>query len=86
MSLTVDDVSLDALGPAPRTELLHVLMLPHLDGAERIGASGPTRGARLAELLRPRGGRLDLGCWRLASWRVWSDKKTDWPSPRRPAG
>ena len=28
---------LDALGPAPRTELLHVLMLPDLERADRIG-------------------------------------------------
>jgi len=28
---------LDALGPAPRAELLHVLHLPHLERAERIG-------------------------------------------------
>jgi hypothetical protein len=28
---------LDALGPAPRAELLHVLMLPDLDRVERIG-------------------------------------------------
>ena len=28
---------LDALGPAPRAELLHVLRLPDLDRAERIG-------------------------------------------------
>jgi hypothetical protein len=28
---------LDALGPAPRDELLHVLRLPYLDRAERIG-------------------------------------------------
>jgi hypothetical protein len=28
---------LDALGPAPRVELLHVLMLPNLERAERIG-------------------------------------------------
>ena len=28
---------LDALGPAPRAELLHVLMLPDLEHAERIG-------------------------------------------------
>ena len=28
---------LDALGPAPRAELLHVLMLPSLERAERIG-------------------------------------------------
>jgi hypothetical protein len=28
---------LGALGPAPRAELLHVLMLPDLERAERIG-------------------------------------------------
>jgi hypothetical protein len=28
---------LDALGPTPRAELLHVLMLPDLERAERIG-------------------------------------------------
>ena len=28
---------LDALGPAPRAELLHVLMLPAFDRADRIG-------------------------------------------------
>ena len=28
---------LDALGPAPRAELLHVLMLPDLERVERIG-------------------------------------------------
>ena len=28
---------LDALGPAPRAELLHALMLPDFDRAERIG-------------------------------------------------
>ena len=28
---------LDALGPASRAELLHVLMLPDLERAERIG-------------------------------------------------
>jgi hypothetical protein len=27
---------LDALGPAPRAELLHVLMLPHLERAEQL--------------------------------------------------
>jgi hypothetical protein len=37
---------LDALGPAPRAELLHVLMLPDFDRADRIGefwASPKTR-------------------------------------------
>jgi hypothetical protein len=28
---------LNALGPAPRAELLHVLMLPDFDRADRIG-------------------------------------------------
>jgi hypothetical protein len=28
---------LDALGPAPRAELLHVLMLPDFEQADRIG-------------------------------------------------
>ena len=28
---------LDALGPAPRAELLHVLMLPDFERAERVG-------------------------------------------------
>ena len=28
---------LDALGPAPRAELLHVLMLPDFDRLDRIG-------------------------------------------------
>lgn len=36
---------LDALGPARRAELLHVLMLPDLDRADRIGDSGATRRA-----------------------------------------
>ena len=43
---------LDALGPAPRAELLHVLMLPDLERAERIGdfwANPKTR--MFAELL-----------------------------------
>jgi hypothetical protein len=43
---------LDALGPAPRAELLHVLMLPDLERAERIGEfwSYP-QSHNLAELL-----------------------------------
>jgi hypothetical protein len=36
---------LDALGPAPRAELLHVLMLPDFERADRIGESGATRRA-----------------------------------------
>jgi hypothetical protein len=43
---------LDALGPAPRAELLHVLMLPDFDRADAIGsywANPKTR--KFAELL-----------------------------------
>ena len=41
----------DALGPAPRAELLHVLMLPDFDRTDAIGAywGPPTR--TFAELL-----------------------------------
>jgi hypothetical protein len=43
---------LDALGPAPRAELLHVLMLPDFERADRIGEfwSYP-EGRTFAELL-----------------------------------
>ena len=34
---------LDALGPAPRAELLHVLMLPDFERADRIGEFWATR-------------------------------------------
>jgi hypothetical protein len=36
---------LDALGPAPRAELLHVLMLPDFDRVERIRDFWSTRRA-----------------------------------------
>jgi hypothetical protein len=43
---------LNALGPAPRAELLHVLMLPDLERAERIGEFwGYPRSRAFAELL-----------------------------------
>ncbi len=44
---------LDALGPAPRAELLHVLMLPDFERADRIGEfwSYPESRATFAELL-----------------------------------
>ena len=42
----------DALGPAPRAELLHVLMLPDLDRAEGIGEFwGYPESRAFAELL-----------------------------------
>jgi hypothetical protein len=62
---------LDALGPAPRAELLHVLMLPEFDGADRIGefyGYPETRLRRTADRLRGRPGRSGRGssecCWR----------------------
>jgi hypothetical protein len=43
---------LDALGPAPRAELLHVLMLPDLERADRIGEFwGYPQSRAFAELL-----------------------------------
>jgi hypothetical protein len=43
---------LDALGPAPRDELLHVLMLPDLELADRIGEFwGYPQSRAFAELL-----------------------------------
>jgi hypothetical protein len=43
---------LDALGPAPRAELLHVLMLPDFDRADRIGNYwGNPKTRTFAELL-----------------------------------
>jgi hypothetical protein len=43
---------LDALGPAPRAELLHVLMLPDFERADRIGEySGSPKTRTFAELL-----------------------------------
>jgi hypothetical protein len=43
---------LDALGPAPRAELLHVLMLPDFDRADRIGEFwGYPDGRAFAQLL-----------------------------------
>ena len=43
---------LDALGPAPRAELLRVLMLPDLDRADAIGSCwGNPKTRTFAELL-----------------------------------
>jgi hypothetical protein len=43
---------LGELGPAPRTELLHVLMLADLEGAERIGEFWSYAQERIADRLR----------------------------------
>jgi hypothetical protein len=57
---------LDALGPAPRAELLHVLMLPDFDRADRIGEFwGYPRGAPSELLIDAEDrtyGRCSLGC------------------------
>ena len=42
---------LDALGPAPRAELLHVLMLPDFERADRIGEFWGYPESRAFELL-----------------------------------
>jgi hypothetical protein len=42
---------LDALGPAPRAELLHVLMLPDFERADRIGEFWGNPKTRTFELL-----------------------------------
>ena len=43
---------LDAIGPAPRAELLHVLMLPDFERADRIGEFwGYSESRAFAELL-----------------------------------
>jgi hypothetical protein len=42
---------LDALGPAPRAELLYVLMLPDLERADRIGEFWCYPQSAFAELL-----------------------------------
>ena len=56
--MTLDEVEaglrarLGALGPAPRAELLHVLMLPDFDRADRIGEFwGYPESRAFAELL-----------------------------------
>jgi hypothetical protein len=48
----VGGLLVDALGPAPRAELLHVLMLPHFEPADRIGEFwGYPQSRAFAELL-----------------------------------
>jgi hypothetical protein len=48
----LDAAAAVALGPAPRAELLHVLMLPDFDRADRIGSyRGNPKARTFAELL-----------------------------------
>jgi hypothetical protein len=51
MSSNADRERLDALGPAPRAELLHVLMLPDLERAEIGEFWGYPQSRAFAELL-----------------------------------
>jgi hypothetical protein len=56
---------LDALGPAPRAELLHVLMLPDFERADRIGEFWGYRQSRafgelLIDLEEDKAARLNL--------------------------
>ena len=52
MSSNSESRRLDALGPAPRAELLHVLMLPDFERADRIGEfRGYPESRAFAELL-----------------------------------
>jgi hypothetical protein len=68
---------LDALGPAHHAELLHVLMLPDFDRADRIGEFwGNPRTRTFAELL------IDCACVRLLSARILTDE-TPYESPIR---
>jgi len=65
---------LDALGPAPRAELVHVLMLPDFDRADRIGEFwGNPKTRTFAELLidceEDRTLRAVL-VWMLRKWRA----------------
>jgi hypothetical protein len=49
---TVGGLLIDVLGPAPRAELLHVLMLPDFERADRIGEFwGYPESREFAELL-----------------------------------
>jgi hypothetical protein len=49
---TIGGLLVDALGPAPRAELLHVLMLPDFERADRIGEFwGYPESRAFAELL-----------------------------------
>jgi hypothetical protein len=62
-------VRLDALGPAPRAELLHVLMLPDFERADRMGEFwGYPESRAFAELLIARRTGRSERCWS-GRWR-----------------
>ena len=55
---------LDALGPAPRAELLHVLRMPDFERADRIGSYwGNQKTQTFAELLTTVRDRSSGRCW-----------------------
>ena len=55
---------LDALGPAPRAELLHVLRMPDFERADRIGSyCGNPKTQTFAELLTTVRDRSSGRCW-----------------------
>jgi hypothetical protein len=63
---------LDALGPAPRAELLHVLMLPDFERADRIGEFwGNPKTRTFAELLIDCEEPIDLTPLRPHAHTVW---------------
>jgi hypothetical protein len=66
---------LDALGPAPRAELLHVLMLPDFERADRIGESGAIQRAALSPSCLSTARRIGRSerCWSACCKRAIGD-------------
>jgi hypothetical protein len=76
---------LNALGPAPRAELLHVLMLPDLERAERIGEFwGYPRSRAFAELLIDCEETGPFAPSWSGRWRKWSGSSRPHPGQKCP--